>query len=259
MAQYVINTTDAYTKCVVDYTTEIVGTWPRLLVRVNYKMFIRLTSMGAWYINGCVFDFGGKKHTFNLSINAGSYAGAESSYLVNGSADFSVSGNGPTFNISPTVKISTSLWSGTATIPTGYTMYGPKSYGISGIDEITNSSAVVHYWFNDDYKYWRLRIKAGSKLFTPPVDYQTSSYEMRGLSPDTSYSTNLEIIDRSGVSRYTTSAKTFRTLVDQLRVWVKNSGTVKKALVWIKKDGKVQKVLKGYVKQGGTIKPVKGA
>lgn len=259
MAQFVINTTDQYTKCVVDYTTSITGQWPRLLIVVNYKMFIRLTSAGSWYINGCTFDFGGKKHTFNLNISAPTYAGTESAYLVSGSANFSTSGNGPTFNISPTVKVSTSLWSGQAEIPTGFTMYGPESYGISTIDEIESSSAVVHYWFNDNYKYWRLRIRAGSRIFTPPVDYQTSSYEMTGLSPDTSYSVNMEIIDRSGTTRYTTGAKTFRTLVDQLRVWVKHNGTLKKALVWVKQGGQVKKVLKAYVKQGGSIKPVKGA
>lgn len=81
----------------VDYWTELVGSWPNIKMRWHYSMFIKEDYwQNSLQWNGAVFMFHTNKHTFNINLSGATQTGV----LAAGVLDLPF-GNGPSVYHTP--------------------------------------------------------------------------------------------------------------------------------------------------------------
>lgn len=252
MGTLVCNTSASGIKMVVDYSTELVGTWPNIVMRWHYQMY--MTEQAYWSLqwNGAAFNFHTNVHYFNINISGATQTGI----LAAGTLDLPF-GNGPSVYHTPGVSTAFGNFSASGVLGETQTISGPSVYQAQNPRNINPFDAVVDYKLSNVKGYWRVYLwdYYSGKTWNVSPDNADGSIKIANLSAETNYRITTKVVDRNGTVRYTGSNfATFTTPADQLKIAFNQSGRLKIARVYYNSGGSIKKVKKVYRNNNGNIK-----
>lgn len=198
-------------KLLVETKVSLTGNYPDIKASVAYNFKIKTLVTASCYWNGYKFVFDGMAHTANVNFSFGS-SGGTTGVLASGTKTYSL---GTAKKISKTIKASCSgLWDCSGNVSfTSPTISAPTNYGLS-VSSITEKSVKITHTLTNVRGYWRVRLKDknSGKTWTLSSNTGNGSTTISGLTPNTSYSFVVEVLDRSGAVCYTSAAKSAKTL-----------------------------------------------
>lgn len=198
-------------KLLVETKVSLTGNYPDIKASVAYNFKIKTLVTASCYWNGYKFVFDGMAHTANVNFSFGS-SGGTTGVLASGTKTYSL---GTAKKISKTIKASCSgLWACSGNVSfTSPTISAPTNYGLS-VSSITEKSVKITHTLTNVRCYWRVRLKDknSGKTWTLSSNTGNGSTTISGLTPNTSYSFVVEVLDRSGAVCYTSAAKSAKTL-----------------------------------------------
>lgn len=198
-------------KLLVETSVSLTGNYPDIKASVAYKFRIKSIYQASCSWSGYKFVFDGTTHTVNVNFSHGS-GGGTTSVLASGTKTYSL---GTAKKITKTVKASCSgLWNCSGNVSfTSPTISAPTNYGLS-VSNITEKSVKITHTLTNVRAYWRVRLKDknSGKTWTLNSNTGNGSTTISGLTPNTSYSFVVEVLDRSGAVCYTSAAKSAKTL-----------------------------------------------
>lgn len=253
MATKEVATNVAYLYLCVDYSTSIVGDYPNIKFRFSYKMRFHLTAYGSVQYTGATFKFGYNSHSFNVNYTAPA-GGGYSSYLVSGTIDYDW-GKNRSVTKEPTFSTSFGNVSASGSVSATQTIPEPSVYQCENPRDVTPFEATIDYLLTNSHNYWRVYLLDSISNKTWDVDPNTEdgSITLTNLTPETRYNITACVIDRNESLVYTGGIyAAFTTLVDQAKLFIKQSGSWKKGKAFLKKDGSWVKIKKVYLKQNGS-------
>ena len=207
----------------VDYWTELVGSWPNILMRWHYSMFIKEDYwQNSLQWNEAVFMFHTNQHTFNVNLSGATQTGV--------------------------------LAAGVLDLPFGN---GPSAYECSNPRNINPFDAVIDYKLSNVRNYWRVYLWCAitGKTWNVSPDNGNGSIKVTGLNPESSYKITTKVVDRNGTVQYTGGVyASFTTPADQLKIAFNQGGRVKVARVYYNHNGTIKKVKKVYRNINGSVK-----
>ncbi|OCN03599.1 hypothetical protein A4S06_05405 [Erysipelotrichaceae bacterium MTC7] len=194
MAQYIVGTTDAYTKLIVNTSASITGSYPNLGFKVNYSFQIRLTAQGSWYYNNCTFNFNGNKHNINLGFAFGS-GGGTTGVLASGSQTYGWGAR--TTKHEPGFQFTSGGFSGSGKCVEQLTIPGTATLS-AYMNGTTHNSATINLTRgNNPYNYWYVRIY-NTTAYLYKNDAPNGNNVISGLNAGTDYTFNVELWGRDG-------------------------------------------------------------
>lgn len=196
MAEKVIDTSDAYTKLVVNTRSELIGDYPNITFRIHYEMKIRLTASGSWSINNVDFWFHTAHNKVNLQCNF-PYGGT-TGVLASGHIDLGITGR--LTSHAPGCGVGAGLFSGGSTIIETQTIgAGTLSSSLAYVSH-DNVAISISYTSPRNYSYARIFNDTDGVWAISTAS--NGNNVITGLTPGKEYTFHIELWYRDGKSFY---------------------------------------------------------